>query len=174
MENVRAGDIMIPLEAYPHMQDSYTLRHAIEIIEKSQLERHGRKSLPRVLLVFNEKSELLGTVRRRDILRGLEPEFLLQEPISYRRKLFDVKIDPDLSELSFDKVISGVRERANRPVSEVMLPILATVDYQDHIIKVIYEMNMHNVSILPVLKDSRVVCFFRTRENEQVFAQILL
>ncbi|MFH1373351.1 MAG: CBS domain-containing protein [bacterium] len=174
MENVRVGDIMIPLEDYPHLQDSCSLRQAIEIIEKSQLERHGRKSLPRVLLVFNEKSELLGTVRRRDILRGLEPEFLLQEPITYRRKLFDVKIDPDLSELSFDKVISGVRERANRPVSEVMLPILATVDYQDHIIKVIYEMNMHNVSILPVLKDSRVVGIVRTVEIVHVIAGIIL
>ncbi len=174
MEKVLVGDIMIPLEDYPHMQDSCTLRQAIEIIEKSQLERHGRKSLPRVLLVFNEKSELLGTVRRRDILRGLEPEFLLQEPISYRRKLFDVKIDPDLSELSFDKVISGVRERANRPVSEVMLPILATVDYQDHIIKVIYEMNMHNVSILPVLKDSRVVGVVRTVEIVHVIAESIL
>jgi CBS-domain-containing membrane protein len=132
------------------------------LIETSELERDGRKSLPRVVLVFDEKYQLMGMVRRRDILRGLEPDFLSQKPISYRRKLFDVKVDPNLSEISFDKIIFGVRERAERPVSEVMIPIETTVDYEDHIVKVIYEMNQHDLSILPVLRDNKVVGVVRT------------
>ncbi len=162
MEKVHAGDIMIPMDEYPHIPYWFTLRQAIVEMEGSELERNGRKSLPRVVLVFNEKYELLGMVRRRDILRGLEPEFLSQKPLSYRRKLFDVRVDPDLSELSFDKVIAGVRERAERPVSEIMIPIEVTVDYDDHIVKVIYEMNLHNLSILPVLKDNKVIGVVRT------------
>jgi CBS domain-containing protein len=162
MEKVHAGDIMIPMDEYPHIPYWFTLRQAMAEMEGSELERNGRKSLPRVILVFNEKYELLGMVRRRDILRGLEPEFLSQKPLSYRRKLFDVTVDPNLSELSFDKVIAGVRERAERPINEVMIPIEATIDYEDHIVKVIYEMNMHNLSILPVLKDNKVVGVVRT------------
>ncbi len=162
MKKVHAGDIMIPMDEYPHIPYWFTLRQAMVEMEGSELERNGRKSLPRVVLVFNEKYELLGMVRRRDILRGLEPEFLSQKPLSYRRKLFDVKVDPNLSELSFDNVIAGVRERAERPVSDIMIPIEATVDYEDHIVKVIYEMNLHNLSILPVLKDDKVVGVVRT------------
>ena len=162
MKKVHAGAIMIPMDEYPHIPYWFTLRQAMVEMEGSELERNGRKSLPRVILVFNEKYELLGMVRRRDILRGLEPEFLSQKSLSYRRKLFDVKVDPNLSELSFDKVIAGVRERAERPVSDIMIPIEATVDYEDHIVKVIYEMNLHNLSILPVLKDNKVVGVVRT------------
>jgi CBS-domain-containing membrane protein len=162
MENIRAKDVLIPIDQYPHIPYWFTLRQAMMLIETSELERDGRKSLPRVVLVFDEKYQLMGMVRRRDILRGLEPDFLSQKPISYRRKLFDVKVDPNLSEISFDKIIFGVRERAERPVSEVMIPIEATVDYEDHIVKVIYEMNQHDLSILPVLRDNKVVGVVRT------------
>jgi len=162
MENVRARDVIIPIDEYPHIPYWFTLRQAMVEMEGSELERNGRKSLPRVVLVFDEKYQLLGTIRRRDILRGLEPEFLSQKPLSYRRKLFDVKVDPNLSELSFDKILVGIRERAERPVSDIMIPIEATVDYEDHIFKVIYEMNLHNLSLLPVVKDNKVVGIVRT------------
>lgn len=162
MENVRARDVIIPIDEYPHIPYWFTLRQAMVEMEGSELERNGRRSLPRVVLVFDEKYQLLGTIRRRDILRGLEPEFLSQKPLSYRRKLFDVKVDPNLSELSFDKILVGIRERAERPVSDIMIPIEATVDYEDHIFKVIYEMNLHNLSLLPVVKDNKVVGIVRT------------
>ena len=67
---------MIPLEHYPHIPYWFTLRQAMAEMESSQLEFEGRKSLPRGLLVFDERYQLLGMVRRRDILWGLEPDFL--------------------------------------------------------------------------------------------------
>jgi predicted transcriptional regulator len=162
MKTIRAGDIMIPLDQYPHIPYWFTLRQAMIAMETAELEREGRKSLPRVVLVFDEKYQLMGMVGRRDILRGLEPDFLLEKPVKHRMQLFDVKVDPNLSEISFDKIIAGVRDRAERPVSEVMVPIAATVNYEDHIVKVIYEMNIHNLSLLPVLKDNKVVGVVRT------------
>ena len=76
MATKRAGDVMIPLEKYPHIPHWFTIRQAVAEMKKSVLEIGGQKSLPRSLLVFDEKYHLLGTVRRRDILRGLEPKFL--------------------------------------------------------------------------------------------------
>ena len=76
MEAKRAGEIMIPLDKYPHVSRTSTIRETIAIMETSQLESGGRKSLPRTVLVFDEAGQLVGTVRRRDILRGLEPGFL--------------------------------------------------------------------------------------------------
>ena len=174
MEAKRAGDIMIPLEQYPHVPYWFTLRQVVAELEKSEFVIDGRVSLPRVVLVFDEKYQLMGLVRRRDIMRGLEPEFLAAKPLHYRKKLFDVKIDPNLSELSFDKFMKGIRERGERPVSDVMLPIVATVDAGDHVMKVIYEMTSNNLSLIPVLKDGRIVGAVRSIEVFREVAKVLL
>jgi predicted transcriptional regulator len=104
----------------------------------------------------------MGMARRRDILKGLEPKFLQEKPLEHRKNLWNVQVDPDLSELSVDRVMSEVRRRAELPVSEVMLPIEVTVDAHDHIVKVIYEMNKHNLSLIPVLSGDAVVGVIRS------------
>ena len=159
----RAGEIMIPLDEYPHIPYWFTLRQAIAELEKSEMEIDGRKSLPRAVLVFDEKYQLLGMARRRDILRGLEPEFLM-EPAQHgsRKTLFDVKVDPESFEMSYDKLAKDIREQAERPISDVMLPIVATVDDDDHLVKVIYEMVESDLSLLPVLKEGKVVGVVRS------------
>ena len=174
MEIVRAGDIMIPLDSYPHVPHWFTLRQAMVEIEKTEFEINGRKSLPRIILIFDEKYQLMGMVRRRDILRGLEPKHLISKPLEYRKKLFDVKVDPNLSELNYDKFIKEIKNQAERPVSDVMHPIMATVDFEDHIVKVIYEMVDNNLSLLPVLKDQRVVGAVRSVDVFHEVAKILL
>jgi len=174
MEMKRAGDIMIPLDNYPHLPYWFTLRQAAVELEKSEVKIHGRKSLPRVVLIFDEKYQLMGMARRRDILRGLEPEFLMNRPIESRKTLFDVKVDPNLSELSYDRLIAGIRRQAERPISDVMRPIVATVDHEDHMIKVIYEMVDRGVSQIPVLKDGKVVGVVRSVDVFSEICEILL
>ena len=123
MESKRASDLMIPLSEYPHMPYWFTLRQAMATLRSSRIEVDGKVSLPRAFLVFNEAYELLGVVRRRDILRGLEPQFLEKKRGRYARKLFEVKADPDLFELGDGQLVSRIKERAQRPVGEVMQPI---------------------------------------------------
>jgi len=167
-------DIMVPLEEYPCVPDTHTLRQAIEEMGKVQILRGKQASLPRVALVFDESfSDLLGMLRRRDIMRGLEPEFLVGGSLEYRRKLFDVEIDPNLPELSHDKIVAGIRKRANRLVREFMIPIKATIDYDDHIMKAIYEMVDQNTSLLPVLKDDEIVGVVRSVDVLSEIALIL-
>lgn len=174
IEATRAGDIMIPLDKYPHIPHWFTLRQAIAEFEKSEFDIHGRKSLPRVVLVFDEAYKLVGMARRRDILRGLEPEFLAGKPLHHRKELFDVRIDPNLSELSYDKLTKGIQHRAERPISDVMRRIEATVDVNDHIGKVIYEMVDRNLSNIPVLKDDKVVGVVRSVDIFHEVAKFLL
>ena len=174
MEMKRAGDIMIPLDEYPHLPYWFTLRQATVELEKSEVEIHGRKSLPRAVLIFDEKYQLMGMARRRDIMRGLEPEFLMSRPIESRKTLFDVKVDPNLSELSYDKLLQGMRRQAERPIGDVMRPIVATVDVEDHLVKIIYEMVDRGLSILPVLKDGKVVGVVRSVDAFHEIAEILL
>jgi CBS-domain-containing membrane protein len=174
MEMKRAGDIMIPLDEYPHLPYWFTLRQATAELEKSEVEIDGRKSLPRAVLIFDEKYQLMGMARRRDIMRGLEPEFLMSRPIESRKTLFDVKVDPNLSELSYDKLLQGMRRQAERPIGDVMRPIVATVDVEDHLVKIIYEMVDRGLSILPVLKEGKVVGVVRSVDAFHEIAEILL
>jgi CBS-domain-containing membrane protein len=175
MENVRARDVLIPLDKYPHLPYWFTLKQAIAEMEGAVLEIDGRISLPRMLLVFDEKYQLMGMARRRDILKGLEPMFLREKPLQYRKKLWDVQVDPELSELSYGKIVEAVMKLADETsISDVMLPIEATVDYEDHIVRVIYEMNKHNLSLLPVLKDGKVVGVVRSVDVFHEVAKVVI
>jgi predicted transcriptional regulator len=164
---------MIPIADYPSVIPENTLREAIEKMEQSQLEVNGRKSLPRVLLVLEASGQLVGTVRRRDIMRGLEPKHLVTQPLNYRKKLFDVSVDPNLSELSYDSMVEGIHEQANRPVRSVMRSIQVALEHHDHIIKGVYEMVGYGMTLLPVLKDCKVVGVVRSVELFREMAHIV-
>lgn len=165
MKEKKVRDIMVPLEEYPYIPSTYTLRQAIQEMGKAQILRKGQTSLPRTALVFDEThNELVGLLRRRDIMRGLEPKFLVSGSLDYQRKLFNVAIDPNLPELSHDKTIARMRVRANKLVEDFMLPIRATIKADDHIMKAVNEMVDRNVSLLPVLENDSVVGVVRSVE----------
>jgi len=112
MKDKRVQEIMVPLEEYPCVAETQTLREAIREMGV-QILRKKHATLPRVVLVFDDgHRELLGLLRRRDIMRGLEPRFLVSGSLDYRRKLFEVEIDPNPSELSHERLIARVRQRA--------------------------------------------------------------
>ena len=47
MATKNAGEVMVPIEVYPHIPYWATLREAVEKLEESILEAHGKSSLPR-------------------------------------------------------------------------------------------------------------------------------
>ncbi|MGD2215203.1 MAG: CBS domain-containing protein [Gemmatimonadales bacterium] len=169
----RVREVMIPVEEYPSVRDNATLREAIVTIEEAQLEVELRKSLPRVLLVFDEINVLVGTVRRRDIMRGLEPKYLLSKPLEYKKKLFDIDVDPNLAELSYDRVVRGIREQANRPVSDVMQPIVTILDAEDHVMKAVQAMVALDVNLIPVLQEGKLVGVVRSVDVFHDLAQLV-
>jgi CBS domain-containing protein len=174
LKTLRAGEIMIPLEQYPHVCDTCTLREAIAEMEKAQLEVNGRRSLPRLLLVFDQDKQLVGLVRRRDLLRGLEPRFLRGEHADYPRRLFEVDIDPNLLELSSDSLVEGMRGRSEHTVRDVMVADIVTIDYDDHVMKAIHEIVSRNITALPVLREGRVVGIVRTVELFHEVAKLVV
>jgi CBS domain containing-hemolysin-like protein len=174
MKDTLVRDIMVPLEEYPCITEACTLRQAIAEMGKMQILRHQQATLPRTALVFDETlNDLLGMLRRRDIMRGLEPKFLLSGSMDYGRKLFDVEVDPNLAELSHDKTIAGIRRRAGRLVKDYMIPITATIDRGDHIMKAIYEMVDRNTSLLPVLENGSVIGVIRSVDVLNEVARLL-
>jgi CBS domain-containing protein len=174
MEIKKAGDIMISLDRYPHIPYWFTLRQAMAEMENAEFDINGNKCPCRVMLVFDEKYQLLGTVRRRDILRGLEPEFLSNLVMKERKHFFDSKTDQKAKDEIVDKLKTNILERAQRPVSDIMRIIKATVNYDDNLIRVIYEMVDNNISVIPVIKDNKVVGAVRSEDVFHEVAKLLL
>ncbi len=173
MPTRRVGEIMVPIAQYPSVRDTATLREAIAAIEGVQLEVALRKSLPRVLLVFDAIDVMVGYVRRRDIMRGLEPTSLISEPLDYKKKPFDVGVDPNLSELSYDRALKSILNQADRLVVEVMRPNDVLIDADDHVLKAVYEMVSYNLSHLPVIRDGHLVGVVRSVDVFHELAQIV-
>jgi CBS domain-containing protein len=169
----QVGDLMVPVDQYPSVRDHATLREAIAVMEGAQLEVALHKSLPRVLLVFDEINVLVGYIRRRDIMRGLEPKFLSSQPLEYRKKLFDVEFDPNLSELPYDRLLRGIQEQANRPVSDVMRPIEAILEADAPFMKAVYEMVSGNLTLIPVIQDEQLVGVLRSVDLFHELAQLV-
>jgi CBS domain-containing protein len=164
MRTARVEDIMIPLDTYPHVPDRFTLAQSMVEMELAHIDTLGRKSIPRFLIVFNDKNQLVGICRRRDLLRGLEPRFMQSEERSRTGPPYDVEFDPNLLDFNPGSIIEGMKRRAQRPVSDVMITDVVTIDYGESIMKAIYKIVHRNVTCLPVIRDNEVVGVVRTVE----------
>ena len=162
-----AGDIMVPLDEYPHLPYWFTLRQAMVEMERTVIDIDGRKSSPRAVLVFDEAYRLLGLVRRRNILFGLESSCLDLSAISV----------PDKSDENHrvpKHLISNIRAQASRQIGDVMIPIEHTVAFDDHFVTVMETMVEHNLNLLPVMSSDSVAGVIRTVDIFHEVSELLL
>jgi len=162
MEAKQSGEIMIPLDKYPHIPYWFTLRQAIVEMEKTELDINGQKSTSNILLVFDKKYQLLGIVRQKDIIHGLDPEFLHGISLRYKKRF------------NLNEIIKNIKEKAERQVSDVMTFIKVAVDYEDSIIKALYEMIENDISLIPVLKNKKVIGVVRIEDVFHEVANLIL
>jgi CBS-domain-containing membrane protein len=173
MEHVHAGEIMVPLDLYPHIPYWFTIRQAIAEMESAEIESNGRTSVPRVVLVFDETYRLMGFIRRRDIFHGLLPAYLLEDSDKEIRETYDIHVDPHLSEV-FDTQESVIMELSNRPVSSIMHPIVHSVQHNDTLLKTVQELVVNNVYMLPVMKEGKIVGVVRSLDVLHSVAKLVL
>jgi predicted transcriptional regulator len=133
----------------------------------------GSVSMPRILLVMTADGHLAGVIRRRDILRGLAPSFLVGAISDHPEMMFDVEVDPNLTELLSHRAAEKLREKASTRVGEIADPIPATVHPDDPLIRVIQEMVRHDQSLLPVVEDDHVIGAVRTVEVLKTVSDML-
>jgi len=174
MEKVLVSDIMVYLDEYPAVASTATIREAVDKMVNFQIDINNTKSRPRVVLVLDKKDRLVGFVRRRDILRGLEPSFLQSKLLKYQKKLFDIKIDPGLSELSFEKLLKELKINSEKPVTDIMIKDIFTINYDEHLIKAISLLVENDITFLPVMNKGKVVGVIRSIEVFRAIAQYIL
>jgi signal-transduction protein with cAMP-binding, CBS, and nucleotidyltransferase domain len=152
----KVKDLMIPLEDYPHIPSWFTLRQAMAIIREAAIKFEGAFE-PRAMLVFDDKYQLMGILTIRDITTGLEPR-LLQET--------SLVIEPRLT--------PNMKEHSQRPVSEVMSPIKATVDSNAPIFEPLHLMIKENVGLMPVIRAGKVAGMIRFSDLFNEMAKMVL
>ncbi len=168
-----AEELMIPLHKYPNIPKWFTIRQAIQLIQDYEIEINGKKSLPRAVLVTDEDYKIVGMIRRRDILRGLEPRGFFGRRVHHPKYYFDIEPDLNLVEAAFDHLANRCLKQADEPVANYMVPIEHTVNYSDHILKIIYLIDLTNSSLLPVVKGDEVIGIVRTVEVLDEIAKML-
>jgi CBS domain-containing protein len=161
----KVKDLMIPLEDYPHIPHWFTLRQAMAIVREAAIKFEGSFE-PRAVLVFDEKYQLMGILTLRDMIKGLEPKFLQATGL--------VKMDPNLTVLLGDQLGPNIREASQRPVSEVMSPIQASVAGDAPIAKALYLMIKENVGLMPVIQEDKVAGMIRLSDLFGEIATVVL
>lgn len=164
MHDIIAEEMMIPLHKYPHINYKASVRDAIILFHTTNLEINGKISLTRALLVFDDDNHLVGMVRRRDIMRGFQPKCFYGHCATNQQIPYEMEDDTNLLELSFERLKNVIIQKAECPVGEVMIRVTHTVNSNDHLLKIIYEMSDQQYSLLPVLKNGAVVGVIRTIE----------
>lgn len=143
-------DVMVDVFDFPHMPYWFTVRQAIGIVRKSLL--NGEKChQPMAILIFDEKYNLLGTLSLKDIMRGLEPKFL--RPIT--KAQVPAEDESGLAMLWDTFFSRDTKERAERPVGEIMVPAKFFVKPDDPVTKAAYLMVHNDLQLLPVLEDKK-------------------
>lgn len=161
----KVKDLMIPLEDYPHIPYWFSLRQAMAIVRETAIKYEGQFE-PRAVLVFDEKYQLMGILTLRDIITGLEPNFLQETTL--------IKMDPSLTVFMGDFCGPKMKEQSQRPVSEVMSPIKATVNAEDPITKPLYLMIQENAGLIPVMQGGKVAGMLRLSDLFGEISQMVL
>lgn len=146
----KVKDLMLDVFEFPHIPHWFSLRQSIEIIKRTVIES-DKCIRPVVILVFDEKYNLLGTLTHINILKGLEPGFLK----STTKAQVPSEDEVGLAVLWDTLFTSGSKELVEKPVSDVMVPAKFFVDQEDPITKAAYLMLRHDLVLLPVLENKK-------------------
>lgn len=161
----KVKDLMIPLTDYPHIPYWFTIKQAIAIVKKASLGLEGKLE-PTILLIFDEKYQLMGSLSIQDLIRGIERKF--SRSGDWMSKEWDTPV-------FFEGLFTaGVKEEAQKTVSEIMSPVKDTIGAEDSIIKAIYIMIEKNHTLLPVIDQGNVVGVIRLNEIFNEVSKLVL
>lgn len=158
MERKKVRDFIIDHFLFPHIPYWFSLKEAIVVMQEA-LSSSTTCLRPVVMLVFDEKYSLVGTLSHVDILRGLEPVYL--RPVS---KLEGHK-EAEIPLAVIDEILfKDCKKMAEKPVSSAMVPVKYYVTPEDPITKAAYLMLHENQLVLPVLEDKKLLGVVRLME----------
>ena len=101
MEKMKVRDLMVPTDQFPKIADTASLYDALSALETAQEAFLSGKSAQRILLVENEKKQIIGKVSPIDLFKGLE------------KKYNQVNVENTLEKFGLKYIWSGMRKEYN-------------------------------------------------------------
>jgi predicted transcriptional regulator len=142
----KVRDLMLPLAECPMVALDDTVQDAVNVLRQSAPAGH------QCILVVDDKRQPVGMVSSRNLLKALNPDFLVIE--NWSLPIFWQGFLPD-----------RCREQAKKKVRELMRSFeLMTVEADDPLTKAVHIMVDHNVGTLPVMNKGAVVGLIRITE----------
>lgn len=172
-DSIVARDLMVPLDKYPAVKATDTLATAAKTLSHWHIDMRGSVSMPRIVLVMSEDGELTGFARRRDILKGLAPSFLIEGTGEHPKLVLEVGADPELTEIMSHKAPEKLKANAETLVAGIATKIDMAVSADAPLMRVIREMVSHDRSVLPVVAEDHVIGVIRSVEVMKAVAEIL-
>lgn len=163
---------MVKLTDYPHIPYWMTVRDAIAMIHSVYDKKFGLGE-NRMILVFDQSYQLMGVLRLRNLLIGIEPKFLRKEEKSPYQGLRHSDY-ASLSALVEGTFTSKCKEEAAKPVSEVLTPIIATVDVNDSAAKAAFIMLQTDINLVPVMDGEKIAGVLRMSDVFNEFTKIVI
>jgi CBS-domain-containing membrane protein len=143
-----AKDCMTDVFAFPHIPYWFTLRQAAGILKNSLLKEDGSVSPP-VVLVFDEKYNLVGMLALEHLLKGMRPLF----------------------EQNGSGPAAAGDEWMTRPVGTLMVPAKSFVEPDATLEETARVLLESGLALLPVLENrKKLVGVVRAREIFREFA----
>ena len=136
-------DFMINIFDYPHVPYWFSIGQAAHLVRMS-FTGQGERPDPIAILVFDEKYNLVGTLGRNEILKGLGPENWTSAPEG-----------SDMQADITDDFCREAGKRAERPVSEIMVSVRNYVEPGDSINRAAFLMVRNGLLLLPVLEEKK-------------------
>ncbi len=75
MEKMKVRDLMVPADKFPKISETASLFDAVSALENAQEEFLAGKAPQRILLVENEKGQVIGKISPIDLFKGLEKNY---------------------------------------------------------------------------------------------------
>ena len=111
-DGTKIRELMVNIFDYPHVPYWFSIEQAVQLMRMALAGRERPE--PVVILVFDEKYNLVGTLGRNDLLRGLGPEIVMPDAQTSLQQTDDTGAG-----LLWDKqFIADAKRKAEKPVSE--------------------------------------------------------
>lgn len=169
----KVKELMVKLTDYPHIPYWMSVRDAIAMMHSVYDEKLGLGE-NRMILVFDESYQLLGVLRLKNLLEGIEPKFLRKD----EKSLYQGLAHADYASLS--ALVEGTfserycKEEAKKPVSEIMIPIKVKVDVNDSVPKAAFIMVQENINLVPVMDGEKVAGVLRMSDVFNELTKIVI
>ncbi|HMK60184.1 MAG TPA: CBS domain-containing protein [Dissulfurispiraceae bacterium] len=144
---LKVSELMVNIFDYPHVPYWFTIGQAVQLMKMAFSGREHPE--PVVILVFDEKYNLIGTLGRNDLLRGLGSDMSATGSDESSNQT-----DGDMSTWG-NLFLTEARVKAERPVSETMSGVMHFIAPDNGITDAAFMMLRYNLEMLPVLEGKK-------------------